>query len=95
MADPAIEKFGGMNGLGVEYPNAAAITPADDADMEYACRAIYVGGDDGGTAGNIALVTVNGDEVTFKLVPVGKTLRVRAARVKATGTTATDLIALW
>jgi len=57
-------------------------------------KALYVG-----TAGDITLVTagdlsVAGTPVLFKAVPVG-TLPVQVRRVLATGTTATDLVALY
>lgn len=72
------------------YANAAAITPDDANDLAHLTRAIYVGG-----AGNLAVVMLGGQTVTFTAPPVGTVLRVRAARVKSTGTTATLLVALW
>lgn len=68
---------------------AFAITPNDSADLSNTTRAIYVGG-----AGDVKLTTTRGDTVTFSAVPVGSILPVRASRVFATGTTATNLIAL-
>lgn len=73
------------------YDHAAAITTSDTTDLSDVTRAIYVGG---GAPGNITC-TINGVDVVFKLVPVGTVLQVRTSRVKATGTTATDLVALW
>jgi hypothetical protein len=70
--------------------NAAAVTPNDSADLTNTTRMIYVGG-----AGAVALITKGGHTVTFAAVPVGTTLRVRANRILATGTTATNLLALW
>jgi hypothetical protein len=71
--------------------NAAVVTPSDSTDLTDTTRAIYVGG-----AGD---VTVNmlktGSAILFKAVPVGTVLPIRAARVKSTGTTATNLTALW
>lgn len=65
------------------------IVPADGADLAHTTRSIYVGG-----TGDITLVTVAGDTVVFKAVPVGVVLPVCATRVKATGTTATFLVGL-
>ena len=76
---------------GLESPgyNAAPITPDDGADLPIASRAVYVG-----TSGDLAVTMVGGATVTFKGVPVG-VLPLRVARVRATGTTAADLVAVW
>ena len=52
-------------------------------------RAIYVG-----TGGDIALVDAAGNAVTFKAVPQGSVLPVRARAVRVAGTTAADLVGL-
>jgi hypothetical protein len=69
---------------------AAAVTPSDSTDLATAARALYIGG-----AGDVALVTVGGDTVTFSALPAGAILPVRVARVRSTNTTATNIIALW
>lgn len=69
---------------------AAAVSPNDNTDLTTATRAIYVGG-----AGAVKVDTVGGSTVTFAAVPVGTVLAVRATRVYTTGTTATNLIAMW
>lgn len=51
---------------------------------------LYVGG-----AGNLSVVTLGGDEVIFNGVPAGTTLPIQVTKLKATGTTATNVIALW
>jgi hypothetical protein len=67
------------------------ITPNDGADLPIpGCRAIYVGG-----AGNISIVDLTGTTVVFTGVLSGGVLPVQAARVNATSTTATSLIALY
>lgn len=63
-----------------------AVTPSD-SNMIYA-RIFYVGG-----AGDITLVTPAGSTLTFKSVPIGF-FYVSASKIKATGTTATNIIAL-
>ncbi len=86
---PAADLFSGHSkGLDAPYDVAEAITPHDTNDLVNITRAIYVGG-----AGNIA-ATVGKTDVTFTAVPVGTVLRVRASKVKATGTTATGLVGL-
>lgn len=68
-----------------------AVTPSDSTDLTYStCRAIYVGGD-----GNISLVDGNGATIVFTGVTAGSILPVQTARVNATGTTATSIIALY
>ena len=69
------------------YARAATLTPADGADTA-PCEAIYVGG-----AGDITC-TMSGVDVVFKAVPVGSVLKICPTRVKATGTTATLMLAL-
>jgi len=68
---------------------AASVTPNDGADLAFVARALYVGG-----TGNIKIDTPNGDTVTFNAVPVG-VLPVRANKVYSTGTTATNIVALY
>jgi len=72
------------------YTNAAAITPSDSADLADVTQAIYVGG-----AGVLVVIMQGGQTVTFSGIAAGTVLEVRASRVKATGTTATLLLALW
>ena len=71
--------------------NAEAISPSDSADLGFVTRGIYVG-----VTGD---VTVNmmgtGASILFKAVPAGVTLAVRATRVLAAGTTATQLVGLY
>lgn len=71
--------------------HALALTPNDDTDLSNgATRGIYVG-----VSGDIVAILCPGTTaVTFKSVPVG-VLPIEASRVKATGTTATNLLALY
>lgn len=70
--------------------HAAEITPNDSADLATSARMLYIG-----SGGNVKVTTVGGDTVTLVAVPTGTTLMVRAARVFATGTTASSIVALW
>ncbi len=76
-------------GLNSPASDGFAITPHDSNQLARTTRYIYVGG-----AGAVALVTKAGTTLTFAAVPVGTVLPVRASIVKATGTTATNLIGL-
>lgn len=65
------------------------ITPNDEATFPVRARAIYVGGE-----GNVTLTSANGADVTFIAVPTGSILPIETLRVRATGTTATNLVGL-
>lgn len=68
-----------------------AITPHDTTSFtDGICRAIYVGG-----AGAVVAVRKDGTAVTFAAAVAGSVLPVRAIRVNATSTTATNLVALY
>ena len=71
--------------------HAQAVTPNDGGDLPTAARFLYVG-----VAGDVTLDTVGGETaVLFKAVPARTQLQVRAQRVRATGTTATQIVAMW
>src|SRR5579884_2034175 len=68
--------------------DGAAVTPSDSANLPISSKRLWVGG-----AGNVSLVTVNGTPLTYTSVPAGTYLQVRAQQVKATGTTASNIVA--
>jgi len=71
--------------------DARAVTPSDGAALVGGqCRAFYIGG-----AGDLSIVTASGNIVTFVGVTVGTILPVAATFVRATGTTATNIVAIW
>ena len=74
--------------MGQPAQDAAPITPSDSVSLTVPARAIYVG-----TAGDVTLVTQAGNTVLFPAVQQG-VLPVAAKQVKATGTTASGLVAL-
>lgn len=72
-----------------QVPNrAASVTPSDTAEVF--ASAIYVG-----SGGNLSVITEGGDTVTFSNVPAGTTLVVRVVRIRATNTTATNIVRMW
>lgn len=81
------EKIFGREGL--PALDAFAITPSDSTNFTDVARSIYVG-----VAGNIAVVTLAGNTVTFVGAAAGSVLPVAAKRVNATNTTATNLVGL-
>ncbi len=68
---------------------AFVITPDDNTDLPETTRAIYVG-----TAGDLDLRMLDGQDIIFSGIPAGMILPVRATRVRLTATTATDIIGL-
>lgn len=77
---------------------AATVIPSDTVDIPSVSTAtgknfgccLYVG-----TAGNIKVLTVGGDEVTFIGINTGAFIPVQVKRVFSTGTTASNILALW
>lgn len=75
---------------------AAAVTPSDTSNIpsinggtNNGC-VLYVGG-----AGNVKVLTIGGDEVTLFSAQAGLVIPVKVLKVFATGTTATNIVALW
>ena len=66
---------------------AFAITPNDSTDLAVSAKALWVG-----VLGDVKVITVDGDTVTF--VGVQGVLPVACSRVIATLTTATDIVGL-
>lgn len=67
---------------------AFAVVPSDSAELTSVTKAIYVG-----TAGHVVLRPLRSiTDVTYRNVPAGSYLTVRATHVRATGTTAGDLV---
>ena len=75
---------------------AVAVTPSNTANISDSTEAaksgvvLYIG-----TGGNLKVLTSGGDEVTFTNIQDGSFLPVQVLRVFATGTTATNIVALW
>lgn len=91
MADksPSGEFAHHQSGLTAPCRKGFAITPHDSNALAVTPRAIYVGG-----AGNITFTGLDGVDVTLVAVPVGTLLPIMPSLVKATGTTATNLVGL-
>jgi len=81
------------NGVGYTAPaiGAAAVTPSDSADLPRLARALYVGSN-----GAISVICEDGGAaVTFSNLTAGQILPLRIKRVRSTGTTATNIVALY
>lgn len=66
------------------------VTPSNDTDLPRLPKGLYIGGGDG----TLEVHNFDGSAVTFVGVPVGSILPIRAKRVLATGTGATNIVAL-
>lgn len=70
--------------------SAVAITPHDTNDLTDITRGLFVG-----TGGNVSLILADDSTaVLFKNVPAGSVLPLRVKRVRATNTTAADMLGL-
>ena len=77
--------------VGTDSParSAFAVTPNDGADLSTPTRALYVG-----TAGNLSVILV-GDSAAVLLKNLSAGYHpLRCKRIRATGTTATDIVGL-
>ena len=76
--------------LGDPAEDAIPVTPSDANDLANGpCRALVIG-----TAGSLSVVTLAGEVRNLLGVPVG-VLPLQVRRVRATGTTATNISALY
>ena len=67
-----------------------AITPHDSNNLSKPTRGLYVG-----VAGDVKVVSLDGNTVTFKALAAGQIHWIRCTRVFATGTTATDVVGVY
>lgn len=76
------------------YNSFVAVAPDDNRTLvtltHKKAHAIYVG-----TSGDLVLVGSDGTQATFKSVPSGTLLPIHAVQVRLTGTTATNIVALY
>ncbi len=68
----------------------AAVVPSDTVPLSDTPKALYVG-----TGGSLSLTGVRGGEATFANLPDGSVVPVRARLVRASGTTARDIVGLY
>ncbi len=73
----------------ISADHAAVVTPDDNTDLSVTPRALLIG-----TGGDLAVITRGGQSLTIPNAPAG-VLPVRVKRVLSTGTTATDITAIW
>ena len=80
----------------LQVGRAASVTPSDTANIPSVSGGtnngcvLYVG-----SAGNLRVQTVGGDDVTFNNINTGAFIPVQIVKVYATGNTASNILALW
>jgi hypothetical protein len=72
------------------WSSTTAVVPSDTVPLSNPAQVLWVGG-----AGSLTVITPAGQTVTIASVPAGVVVPVQAATVKATGTTATGIVALF
>lgn len=88
---PSSDTFSRFKTLPVDPATSATeVTPHNTNDLTYITRALYVG-----VGGDVKVNMADSGTVTFVGVPTGTILAVRVSRVYSTGTTATNIVALW
>ncbi|MEM6475490.1 MAG: hypothetical protein AAF687_04925 [Pseudomonadota bacterium] len=76
--------------LAAPAKSAFAVTPDDSADLPVAVKALFIG-----TGGDLVLRAVDSDaDVTLANLPDGSILPVRVRAIRATGSTATNIVGL-
>lgn len=80
----------GLGGPGVSASQHIAVTPSDTTFLVGGCSYLLIG-----QAGTVAVIDGRGVSVTYTTVAANELIRVKAARVMATGTTATGIVALY
>jgi hypothetical protein len=87
---PAIDKQA-QRGDTTDFPakSLRAVTPNDTNELEYVAKALFIG-----TGGTLSLIAQEDTAAVSLTVVAGQIVPVRAKIVRATGTTATGIVAL-
>jgi hypothetical protein len=81
----------GNSTTGMSAQNAFAVVPSDAADLgNGATRGLYVG-----VTGDVSAVMTGGNTVTFTGLSAGIVHPISVGRIRATGTTATGILAVY
>lgn len=84
-------QYSGLSDVSAPADSAVVITPDDNTDLVNNTKSIYVGG-----TGNLSVVMLgDGSTVLFSGIPAGAILPIQVKRIRATGTTASLIVALY
>lgn len=87
----AIDKTGGRGGVSGSASNAFAIAPSNDNQLDIVTRGIYVG-----VSGDLKVdMDDSGTAIAFVGLASGIIHPIRARKVYATGTTATNIVGVY
>lgn len=78
-----------ITGLTAPAVAAEVISPSDTENLEFVTRAIYLG-----QGGDLSVTMKSGDTVLLRGMQAGVFYPLRLSHVRATGTTATDIVGL-
>lgn len=70
--------------------HAVAVSPSDSADLASVTKGVWVGG-----VGDLKVTMFGGEAVVFTAVPAGTYLPIAVKRIWSTGTSASNIAALW
>ena len=70
--------------------SGVSVTPNDSTSLSKVTRGIYLGG-----SGDVVVTMADGMDVTFKSLAAGVIHPISVTKVKATGTTATNIVAVY
>ncbi len=79
-----------MSDLSDPVRHAAVVVPSDTVNLPNGAKALWVGG-----AGTVKVITGGDETVTFTGVLAGTLLPIRCKRVFSTGTSASNIVAMW
>lgn len=88
---PAIDKNARSSDT-TDFParSLIAVTPNNSVDLTFVPKALWIGG-----AGNVAVIALEDNaSVTLNGCQAGQIIPIRVTRVLATGTTATNIVAM-
>ena len=74
---------------GIKAEKAVTVTPSDSSQLE-TTAGVYLG-----TSGDLAVTMKNGSQVVFKSLAAGMIHPLSVTKVRATGTTATDIVVVY
>lgn len=84
------DPFGSATPAASPATGSADVTPDDTTKLDTVTRGLWVG-----TGGDISMLMKDGTTATWANVPDGSLLPVRVQRVNSTGTTASDIDAVY
>lgn len=87
MTDPLADTPSSLSDMASE---GRPVTPSDTADLSLTSRALYVG-----KGGNLTVRMSSGNDFSFTGISSGSFLPIRVKQVRATGTTASAIVALF